>query len=126
MNLKFYAMLLSLLLPISAFSQSINIRDAYIRPQIMSSTDGTGGITTTYFHFYGNQLDKINENFKAHESYTILGRKQLNAVYYTIKGNNRGKIYNLIIRSTKNSRNQVANELIFESPGEVKETYLGF
>jgi len=93
----------------------------------MSSSDGRGGSTSTYFHFHGNQVDKINEKFNAHESYTIIDRKQVNnAVYYTIKGNNKGNIYRLTVRSTKNSQNETANELIFESPGEFTETYMGF
>ncbi|WP_426670716.1 hypothetical protein ACPPVU_05670 [Mucilaginibacter sp. McL0603] len=93
----------------------------------MSSSDGRGGSTSTYFHFQGNQVEKINEKFNAHESYTIIDRKQTSdAVYYTIKGNNMGHIFYLTIRSTKVNKDETANELIFESPGEFKETYMGF
>ena len=127
MILKYFIFLSILLLPAIGFSQTINITDSYVRPQLMSSSDGRGGSTSTYFHFHGNQVDKINEKFSAYESYTIINRKQTtNAVYYTIKGNNKGNIYYLTIRSSKTKSNKTANELIFESPGDFKETYMAF
>jgi len=127
MTCKFLVFLSFIVFPAITFAQSVNLADGYIRPQLMSSSDGRGGSTSTYFHFHGNQIEKINEKFNAHESYTIIDRKEVkDAVYYTVKGNNKGAIYRVIIRQTRNSKNQVANELIFESQGEFSETYMGF
>ena len=42
-------------------SDDINFEETYIRPGLISYSDGGGGTTSTYFRVLGNQLEKINE-----------------------------------------------------------------
>ncbi|RZK68891.1 MAG: hypothetical protein EOO85_23370 [Pedobacter sp.] len=111
----------------TGFSQTINIQDTYVNPRMMSSSDGTGGSTSTYFHLYRNQVEKVNKRFNLHETYTIIDKKKVgNNTYYTLKGNNKGTIVNLSFQATKNNRGSLIYELVFEVPGEFKERYFAF
>ncbi|MES2447907.1 MAG: hypothetical protein V4546_12045 [Bacteroidota bacterium] len=104
-------------------SQNINLEETLIRPMGMSSSDGRGGSTSTYFRFYGNQVEKINELNNMHESYTIIDRKSVDTdIYFTLKGNNNGVICQITTKTESNG----ANVLIFTVPGEFEERYIGF
>lgn len=104
-------------------SNGIDLEETYVRPGIMTSSDGRGGSNSTYFRFQGNQLEKINEKDNFHESYTIIDKKSIgNDIYFTIKGRATNIICQIIIKSEENG----ANILLFIVPGEFDERYIAF
>jgi len=104
-------------------TDNINIEETYIRPGLMSSTDGRGGSTSTYFRLHGNQLEKINQEANFLETYTIIDKKSIgNDIYLTIRGNAQNSICQVVIKKEDNG----ANILMFIVPGEFDERYVGF